>query len=118
MAKSFRILVAEDDPNDKMLLERAFSKAGTSVPIQFVRNGLEAIDSLQPNKPGDQSAENEIPTLLLLDLNMPGLTGFEVLEWLRLQPVSTQVLPVVLSASDQQSDVRRAHDLGAKCYLV
>jgi CheY-like chemotaxis protein len=117
MAKPFRVLVAEDDENDKLLLERAFFNAGSSLTVQFVSSGREAINCLQAS-PLVNAVEKPLPTLLLLDLNMPGVSGFEVLEWLRDHPLPTEVLPVVLTASDQQADVRRAHQLGAKCYLV
>ena len=112
-----RILVAEDDPCDVFLLKRAFSKAGVSVPIHFVRDGQEAIDYLQ-RKPPFVNGSHTLPTLLLLDLNMPRLNGFDVLKWLRRQPTFKQLPVFVLSSSALEQDRRQAYALGANSYMI
>jgi CheY-like chemotaxis protein len=118
MNKNLRILVAEDDPNDTLFLQRAFAKAGVEVPVRFVRDGQEAIDYLQQKEPFADAKAYPRPTLLLLDLNMPRLDGFEVLDWLRQQPHLGKPLVVVFSSSPAPEDRNRASTLGAHAYLV
>jgi len=118
MTQPLRILVAEDDPNDVLLLRRAFDKTGLASFVEFVQDGQEAIDYLQELKSFDEGADNLMPTLLLLDLKMPRLSGFEVLEWLRQQPRFEKLLIVVFSSSDHPADRSRACALGAHSYLV
>lgn len=118
MAKPLRILVAEDDPNDILLLQRAMAKNGLAASVEFVRDGQEAIDYLQALKFSDHSVDPSLPTLLLLDLKMPRLSGFEVLEWLRQQPRFEKMLIAVFSSSDHPADRSRACALGAHSYLV
>jgi CheY-like chemotaxis protein len=112
-----RILVAEDDENDIMLLKRAFFKAGFDVPIHFVRDGQETVDYLE-GKPPFNPETHPLPTMLLLDLKMPRLNGFDVLEWLRGQPHLSRLPVVVFTSSDQPDDRRRAQGLGVDSYLV
>src|SRR6266568_6542022 len=81
-----RILVAEDMQDDVVLLKHAFQKAGVGVALHFVTDGQEAVDYLNGAERYANRAEHPLPTLLLLDLNMPRLNGFDVLEWLRQQP--------------------------------
>src|SRR5436190_8661740 len=88
------------------------------MPVQFVRDGLEALDYLQGEQPFDDRQRHPIPNLLLLDLKMPRMDGFEVLEWLRRHPVLGRLLVVVLSASPREEDITRAYALGANSYLV
>jgi|ERR1041385_5206902 CheY-like chemotaxis protein len=113
-----RILVAEDDPKDAFLLERAFSKSGAEVSLHFVRDGAEAIEYLDANDPGADGKES-LPDLMLLDLKMPRLNGFDVLEWLRKQDSVVGRMPaVMLTSSSEPEDVLRAYELGANSYLV
>jgi CheY-like chemotaxis protein len=113
-----KILVAEDDLGDVMVLRRAFAKAGVRAPIHFARDGQEVLDYLQGNAPFQDPICHPLPNLLLLDLKLPRLDGFEVLRWLREQPGLRRTLVVVLSASKQMEDVNRAYALGANFYVV
>jgi CheY-like chemotaxis protein len=116
MAK--RVLVAEDDPSDVFFLKRAFVLAGVPALLSFVRDGQEAIDYLEgENKYADRDAY-PIPDLMLLDLKMPRLDGFDVLGWLRQQPGLKRLLVTILTSSDQPQDINRAYDLGANSYLL
>ena len=115
MSRPLRILVAEDNENDALLLRRAFDRAGVEVPIRFVRDGEEAISYLKRKDP--QRYPQTCPTLLLLDLKMPGTNGFDVLQWLRTQPALNRLLVVVFSSSEETEDVRRAYELGADSYI-
>ena len=112
------ILVAEDDPTDAYFFERAFKRAGTPVTLHFVRDGQEAVDYLQGEGQFTDRARHPLPQLVLLDLKMPRLDGFDVLEWVRKQPGLSGVLIVIFSSSDEPKDMNRAYGLGANSYLV
>lgn len=113
-----KILVAEDDLGDVMLLERAFAQAGVQRPVHIARNGQEVLDYLQGKPPFANPVDYPLPNLLLLDLKLPSLDGFEVLRWLRHQPGLRPMLVVVLTASNQMEDIHRAYALGATSYVV
>jgi len=108
------ILIADDDLDDIFLLQRAFSKAGVKADLHFVKDGEEAIRYLQ----SEDQQKNPTPDLLLLDLKMPRVDGFSVLEWVRSQPGLKRLLVTVLTSSDSRLDINRAYDLGANSYLV
>ena len=112
------ILLAEDDPNDVLLLRRAFRSAGLPEPGQVVSDGDEVIAYLTGQDGYADRERYPFPALLLLDLKMPRRSGFEVLEWLRDQPVLSRLPVVVLTSSSQSSDIQRAYDLRANSYLV
>jgi len=112
------ILLAEDNPNDITLTQLALKKARLANPFQVVRNGEEAIAYLNGEGIYADRTQYPFPILLLLDLNMPIVDGFEVLEWLRRQSFPHH-LPVAISTdSDSGPDVRRAYGLGADSYLI
>ena len=104
------ILVAEDQASDQFLLTRAVDRAGVNVRLQFVNDGLQVIERLQ--------SQSATPAALLLDLNMPAMDGFQVLEWLRQNRHLRPAYVVVLSASLDRNHLRRACDLGVDHYLV
>ena len=118
MNESGHILVAEDDPTDAFFFERAFKRAGLPVLLHFVRDGQEVIDYLEGTGPFADRTAYPLPQLLLLDLNMPRLNGFDVLEWVRQQPGLSSLQMVIFSSSDEAKDINRAYGLGANWYLV
>ena len=118
MSKPGNILVAEDDPTDAYFFQRAFKRAGIPVELYFVKDGQEVLDYLQGKGRFADRASFPLPQLLLLDLNMPRLDGFEVLEWARKQPGLSNLEIVIFSSSDEPKDVNRAYHLGANSYLV
>jgi CheY-like chemotaxis protein len=111
------ILVAEDDPNDAFLLKRCFLRAGITVQIDFVADGQEAIDYLQRDASSFDPPRPQ-PELLLLDLKMPKLDGFDVLSWIRGQSRLKRLPVTVLTSSSLRADINRAFDLGANSYIV
>jgi CheY-like chemotaxis protein len=118
MSSSGHILVAEDDTTDAFFFQRAFQRAGIPVTLHFVRDGQEVIDYLEGKGPfGDRVAHPQ-PQLLLLDLRMPKLDGFDVLKWIRRRPELADLVVVLFSSSDEPRDLSRAYDLGANWYLV
>jgi CheY-like chemotaxis protein len=112
------ILHVDDDSNDALLFQHACRKAGVEVDLQGVSDGDEAIAYLRGQ---DQFADRQqfpLPRLILLDLKMPRLSGFEVLGWLRQNDQWKRLPVVVLTSSSHDADVNRAYDLGANSYLV
>ncbi|SRR6266404_6999807 len=108
------VLVADDDENDVLLLRRAFQKAGLSHTIIHVRDGEEAVNYLA----SVGANANPAPSLVVLDLKMPRLDGFDVLEWLRNRPERLPMSVVVFSSSGLPKDKEKAEMLGAHDYLV
>jgi len=115
---STSVLIAEDDPSDAFLLRRAFAAAEVPATLHFVRDGQEAIDYLEGENSFSDRATHPLPDLMLLDLKMPRLNGFDVLDWLRKKPGLKRLLVTVLTSSDQPRDINRAYDLGANSYLL
>jgi len=116
--KHYSILLVEDDPNDIILIKRAFEKTRITNPLQVVEDGEEAISYLAGKGPYGDREKYSLPMLILLDLKLPRKSGHEVLEWLCQQPILKRLTVVVLTSSQQSSDINRAYDLGANSYLV
>lgn len=112
------ILLVEDDYNDVLLIQRAFRKAGMRLSISTVSDGDEAIAYLTQTGQYSDRERYPLPDLILLDLKLPRRSGLEVLEWLRQQPQLKRLLVVILTASQESSDLERAYDLGTNSYLV
>jgi CheY-like chemotaxis protein len=112
------ILVAEDLPDDVLMLRHAFTKAGIDAPLHFVTDGQEAVEYLKGERAFADRSKHPLPALLLLDLSMPRLNGFDVLEWVRGQPGLCRLPVVIFTSSQQSKDVNRAYELGANSYLV
>ena len=112
------VLLADDNEDDVLALRHALRRAGIDVPLQVVEDGEEAIAYLRGVGKFSNRAEFPLPDLLLLDLRMPKLDGFEVLEWLRQQPSLAPLRTIVLTMSDDVFDVDRAFALGANSFLT
>ena len=112
------ILVVEDERNDVFFLEYAFQGAGITNPLQAVADGQEAIDYLAGQGAFSDRKQYPLPCLLLLDLNMPGKSGFDVLRWIRQQPNLKSLKVVVVSGSNQEADMATARSLGITDYII
>lgn len=113
-----RMLIVEDDENDEILLRRALEFSGQEIPMEFVKDGQQALDYLDGNGEYADRTRHPLPSLVLLDLKMPRLTGFDVLRWVRAQPAYLRLPVVVLSGSMWPGDIDEAYRLGANSYLV
>lgn len=118
MLNDVAILLAEDDENDIFLMGRAFDRASIPNPLFVVRNGQEALDYLAGTGDYAQRDKFPLPGLLLLDLKMPWMDGFDVLNWLRTQSQFDSLPVVVLTSSKLQSDVDKSRQLGVYDYRV
>ena len=112
------ILLAEDREDDILLIRKAFADANITNPIFVVRDGNEAISYLKGEDKFANRVEYPLPDLLLLDLKMPGTDGFDVLKWIRHEPTLSALRVVVLTSSQELSDVNEAYRLGADSFLV
>ena len=101
-----------------MLLQHVLAKTGIRNPLQTVKDGKEAKDYLAGNPPFDERRRHPLPGLVLLDLNLPYWSGFEVLEWIRGQPELRRLPVLVYTSSSRPDDIARAYDSGANGYLV
>jgi CheY-like chemotaxis protein len=111
------ILIAEDEDDEAFLLKRALKKAAIPNPIHRVMNGEEAIEYIAGTGVFANRAEYPPPLLVLLDLNMPKKSGFEVLQWVRAQPSLKSLAVDILSGSSREEDIEKALQLGANLYL-
>jgi CheY-like chemotaxis protein len=112
------ILLADDSEMDIFLMREAFKKGQCSNPLQEVHNGEEAIAYLKGDGTCSDRNKFPLPAVMLLDLNMPKKNGFDVLAWVRAEPLLKRLAIVMLTASARTEDVERAFDLGATSYLV
>lgn len=112
------ILLVDDSPDDVMLMERALAKANITGPVHVVRDGVEAMDYLTRRGQYADAVKWPFPVLILLDLKMPRMNGLELLAWIRQQPQLKRQWVVILSHSQEISDINMAYELGANSYLV
>jgi CheY-like chemotaxis protein len=118
MLNNVPILLAEDDENDVFLMRRAFDRAGIPNPLFVVHNGQEALDYLAGKGEYAEREKHPLPGLLLLDLKMPWMDGFDMLTWLRAHSEFDTLPVVVLTSSKLQSDIDRSRQLGVYDYRV
>ncbi len=112
------ILLVEDDDNDVLFMQIAFKRAGMSNPLIALHDGAEAIDYLSGTGQYADRDRFPMPCLILTDLKMPRMDGFDLLAWLKDHPEILHVPIIVLSSSNQPEDRRRALELGARDYWV
>lgn len=109
------VLLVEDDPNDVILIRRAFQQAKFNPTLEVIEDGEAAITYF------NQCLVNEnqpIPDLILLDLKLPRRSGLEVLKWIRKHPSFKRLLIIALTASRESNDINQAYEMGINSYLV
>lgn len=112
------VLVVDDDDGCPILLRAAMEKAAIDCSLQYVPDGKEAMDYLSAFGKYQDRNKFPMPSLMLLDLKMPNVNGFDVLRW-KNQRRSLDWLPVVVwSTADVEDDQQEAINLGADSYLV
>lgn len=114
----YTILLVEDDENDAMLLKMAFEKNGIGNPVQWVRDGLEAVAYLNGEGNFADRAQYPFPEVLLVDLKMPRMTGLELLAWINEHPEFKIIPTIIMTSSRQDLDIESAYRLGANTYMT
>ena len=112
MKKSPVILIVEDNPGDVRLIKEALNTSSIEPTLYFVRDGLEATRFLETRM------QDGFPHLMVLDLNLPQKSGFEVLQFVKRNEMLKRIPVIVLSSSQNPEDVAKAYDLHANCYLT
>jgi len=112
------ILLIEDDPGDVLLIKLAFERLQVPCSIVHARDGLQALEYLNGQGQYEDRAKFPFPRLILLDLRMPRMDGFEFLRWLRVAPLLHRLPVIVITSSAVSQDVTRAYRAGANSFLV
>jgi chemotaxis family two-component system response regulator Rcp1 len=113
-AREFRILLVEDNPADARLTIEAFRETRAGVHLSHVASGNAALDFLRRCNP---YTHVKCPDLILLDLNLPGLDGRQVLAEIKSDPALRHIPVIILTTSHADADVMQAYNLKANCYL-
>lgn len=112
------LLYVEDEPDDVFFLRAAFRRVGLPPDFPVVEDGEKAIAYFAGEPPYEDRERHPLPSLVLLDLNLPLRSGFEVLEWLRSRPEGRTLDVIIFSSSGRPEDRSRAAELGASGYLL
>jgi two-component system, response regulator len=104
------IYIVDDDPDDRQIILDAFLERSPSIDYAFIENAETLLESLY-------ATEIELPALILLDLNMPGMLGLHALKEIRSNKQFSQIPIIVLTTSTLQQDRKASYELGASCYL-
>jgi CheY-like chemotaxis protein len=111
------VLYVEDEPDDVLFMRMAFERAGLRDSFRAVGDGGDAIEYLAGKDAYANREQNPLPALILLDLNLPVVSGFEVLKWVRARDEFRALAVVVFSSSAREEDRSTAWELGANEYL-
>src|SRR5215472_17065033 len=112
------ILLVEDSEDNIFLVRHAMRKAGVNTPLEVVTSGEQAIEYLDGTNGYTDWQRFPLPAIVLLDLKMPGISGFEVLKWIRQHPGLKALRVAMLTSSDMPEEIKKAHDLGANVFIT
>ncbi len=112
------ILLVEDNEDDVFLMKRALKAARVMNPLYVVEDGQEAVDYLGGAGKFANRESYPLPAVVFLDLKLPLISGHDVLAWIRRQYALESVVVIVLTSSNEASDLSRCYALGANSYLV
>jgi len=115
--KNAPILLVEDNPDDVELTLRAFKKNDFPHSVVVTRDGAEAIDYLFATGQYSERQQEDVPSLILLDLKLPKINGLDVLRQIRDHEVTKRIPVVILTTSDDDTDVINGYDLGVNSYI-
>ena len=111
------LLYVDDSPDDRLLVQRSCEKARVTFRLTTVDSGIQAIRYLSGASASGDRAEHPVPDLIFLDLKMPEMDGFQVLRWIRANPV-TRLIPVALyTGSFIAEDIAKSYEEGANLFI-
>ena len=116
-ANAIQVLVAEDDPDDRMLLNDAWSECRVANPLRFVEDGEQLMDYLYQRNEYSDKGKYPRPGLILLDLNMPKKDGREALQEIKADPDLRSIPVVVMTTSKAEEDIIRTYNLGVSSFI-
>lgn len=111
------ILLIEDNPSDVELAQRAFKKGHILNQLVVASDGQEALDYLLGTGSYTGRDTSELPTLTLLDLKLPKVSGLDVLRRIRSEPITRRMPVVILTSSREEQDMAASYDLGVNSYI-
>lgn len=112
------ILLVDNNPSSELLLQEVMNGSSIAQPIQSVRNGEEAIHYLEGKGRFHDREVYPFPRVLILDLKMPKISGFELLKWVRSHANWRRLPVIIFTCSQDRRDMTKAYDLGANSYLL
>jgi CheY-like chemotaxis protein len=118
MTTNKAILLVEDNEDDQFLMKRALKDAGIGNALAIAEDGQQAIDYLKGANQYADRAKYPFPAVVFLDLKLPFKSGHEVLEWIRQQQEFDSLIVVILTSSNEPSDLKKCYSLGANSYVV
>jgi CheY-like chemotaxis protein len=113
LRRTAELLIVEDNPGDVRLLEEVFRELAADVHLSVARDGAEALEAIREATSGGKLR----PDLILLDLNLPKVSGHDVLSHLKTNPLTTRIPVIVFTSSKAEADVKRAYDAHVNAYL-
>ena len=105
------LLIAEDDPDDRLIIQDAVDENEIDYNIHFVNDGQELIDYLS-------KFTGHLPKLIILDLNMPKIDGREALKYVKTQPRFKMIPTIILTTSSAIEDIKKSYDLGVNSFII
>ena len=112
------LFIVEDYEDDAKLLQLLLTSAGIFNPVRVALSAEEAMTYLEGVPPYSNRALYPLPSVIFVDLKLPGINGFELLRWLKARPELKNIFLVILSATGDLVSVQQAYDLGANSFLI
>lgn len=113
MGREIRVMLVEDNPEDVAFTKRVLKHNRLDEDLVLAANGVQALEALEK-----KACEGILPNLILLDINLPDISGIELLTRIKKDPRFASIPVVILTGSNEDEDIQRSYDLGASSYLV
>lgn len=118
MTEPLIILLADSDPKAVTLLKRAFLRIGINAPVHASEDGEDVMEYLRGRGSYADRENFPFPRVLIMELDLPKRSGFEILKWLKTHPECGVIPTIILSSSRDPGDVTKAYQLGVNCYFA
>lgn len=118
VSQTLSLLLVEDDPGHARLIEKNLRRAGIHNPVHLMKNGRDIVDYLQQYKDLSSKLGDTEPILILLDLNLPGLSGYQVLEFIKKDEMLRTIPIIILTTTDDPREVEKCYELGCNVYVT